>query len=364
MNCDIKVSVIIPIYNAYDYLRPALDSAVYQTLREIEIICIDDGSTDRSLEILKEYQKSDDRIRIVTEANAGAGRARNNGIGRARGEYIAFLDADDFYEPNFLELLYEKAKAESLDIAIAGFDIYNSQRAIFTRTEEAEHVSIFEGGAVTSKSQNPNEILSSTAGSACNKIFNRSFIIGNELKFLPDVKTYEDVYFTAGALSLAERVARIPDILIHHRIHSEQSTAKVLRKNFTQIPAVLLKIKELLTKRGMYAPLSVSFLDFSVTRCYKIYKALPKDAKETLWNLLRGGMLDSLGWSEREVSEFSSEELYSFVANLEMYTYDQYRKRVQRGIEPVAQKTSQTLKSFKKRRKIKNFFFGFLRKKK
>ena len=82
MNCDIKVSVIIPIYNAYDYLRPALDSVVYQTLRDIEIICIDDGSVDRSLEILKEYQKNDDRVRIVTEANAGPGLARNNGLGR------------------------------------------------------------------------------------------------------------------------------------------------------------------------------------------------------------------------------------------------------------------------------------------
>ena len=364
MNCDIKVSVIIPIYNAYDYLRPALDSVVYQTLREIEIICIDDGSTDRSLEILKEYQKNDDRVRIVTEANAGPGIARNNGLGRARGEYIAFLDADDFYEPNFLELLYEKACSENLDIAISGFDIYNSQRAIFTRTEEAEHLEIYEGGAVTSKSQNPNEILSSTAGSAWNKMFRRSFIIDKELKFLPDVKTYEDVYFTVSALSLAERVARVPDILVHHRIHSEQARAKVFRKNFSQIPAVFVNIKKFLMKRGMYAPLSVSYLNLSVSSCYKIYSALPKDAKETFWNLLHGELVEELGWSERDVAEFESESLYSFVANVEMYTHDQYRKRIQRGIESQAQKTSQSLKSFKTRRKIKNFLFGIFRKKK
>ena len=96
LNNDIKVSVIIPIYNAYDYLKPALDTIIDQTLREIEIICIDDGSTDRSLDIIKEYQKTDERIRIVTENNAGVSTARNKGIIRARGKYIIFLDADDF----------------------------------------------------------------------------------------------------------------------------------------------------------------------------------------------------------------------------------------------------------------------------
>lgn len=363
MNCDIKVSVIIPIYNAYDYLRPALDSVVYQTLREIEIICIDDGSTDRSLEVLKEYQKNDDRVRIVTEANAGPGHARNNGIGRARGEYIAFLDADDFYEPNFLELLYEKARGENLDIAIAAYDIYNSQRAIFTRIEEADHLEIYDGGAVSSRGTHPNEILLSTSGAAWNKIFRRSFIIDKEIKFLTNAKIYEDVYFTVSALSLAERIARIPDILLHHRIHSEQARVKVVRKNFTQIPMAFVKVKEFLMKRGMYAPLSVSYLNLSVSRCYKLYKTLSKDAKESLWNLLHDGLNEALGWSEREISDFESEEYYSFVANVEMYTHDQYRRRLQRGIEEEAEKTSQSLKSYKARRKIKNFLLKLLGKK-
>ena len=86
----------MPIYNAYDYLRPSLDTVLDQTLREIEVICIDDGSTDRSLDIIKEYQERDDRVRIVTENNAGVSTARNKGIIRARGEYLIFLDADDF----------------------------------------------------------------------------------------------------------------------------------------------------------------------------------------------------------------------------------------------------------------------------
>ncbi len=363
MNCDIKVSVIIPIYNAYDYLRPALDSVIYQTLREIEIICIDDGSTDCSLEILKEYQKSDDRIRIVTEANAGPGLARNNGLGRARGEYIAFLDADDFYEPGFLELLYERAKDGALDIVIASYDIYNSRRAIFSKADEGDHIEIFEGGAITSKSQHPDEILASTTGSAWNKMFRRSFVIDKELRFLPDVKIYEDVYFTVTALSLAERVARVPEVLIHHRIHSEQARTKMLRKNCMQIPLVFVKIKEFLMKCGMYAPLFTSYLNLSASRCFKLYNLLPKDSKDTLWNLMHDGLLEKLGWSGREASDFESEDVYSFVANAEMYTHDQYKKRQQRGVKEHTKKTEQSLKNFKIRKKFKNFFTRFFRKK-
>ena len=122
-NIDIKVSIIMPIYNASRYLEPAIDSILAQTLPEIEVICVDDGSTDKSLEILKEYQKNDDRIRIVTQTNAGPAHARNNGIRRARGKYIAFLDADDFVEPTFIEDLYNTAKQDNLDIAICAYDM-------------------------------------------------------------------------------------------------------------------------------------------------------------------------------------------------------------------------------------------------
>ena len=106
---EIKVSVIIPIYNACRYIRPALDSVISQTLQEIEIICVDDGSTDTSLDMLKIYQKQDSRIRIITKTNGGPALARNNGLARARGEYVAFLDADDFCEIDMLEKLYNRA---------------------------------------------------------------------------------------------------------------------------------------------------------------------------------------------------------------------------------------------------------------
>ena len=122
---EIKLSVIIPVYNAC-----------------VDILCIDDGSTDCSLKIVREYQQRDHRIRIVTETNAGPALARNNGLKRARGEYVAFLDADDFFEPTLLERLYERAKLDDLDIVIAKYDIYNCKTGNFVENTESFYSNI------------------------------------------------------------------------------------------------------------------------------------------------------------------------------------------------------------------------------
>ena len=111
MSNDIPaVSVIIPVYNAAEFLKDGLNSLLKQTLREIEIICVDDGSTDGSLVILKEFEKADARIRVIHQENQGAGAARNNGMDVARGKYLAFLDADDFFEKNMLKAAYDRAE--------------------------------------------------------------------------------------------------------------------------------------------------------------------------------------------------------------------------------------------------------------
>ena len=99
-----KVSVILPVYNVSDYLRQCMDSIVGQTLKDIEIICVDDGSTDDSLAILKEYEAKDQRVKVIQQANAGAGAARNKGLEIATGEYLSFLDSDDFFEPDMVAM--------------------------------------------------------------------------------------------------------------------------------------------------------------------------------------------------------------------------------------------------------------------
>lgn len=331
-NTDIKVSVIMPIYNAYDYLRPAIDSVLDQTLRQIELICIDDGSTDNSFELIKEYQKKDERIRIVTETNAGPALARNNGIKRARGEYLAFLDADDFFEPTLLEKLYQTAKERDLDIAITDYDIFNSRKASFESAQPAEYENIYEENEVTSKTISPDKIFLSTNGAAWNKLFRRSFVTEKQITFLQDVKIYEDVYFVVSALSLAERVGKVFEVLLHHRVYSDQARAKTFRKHYSQVLSVYLAMKEFLRQNGMYSPLSTSFLNLTASRCYRIYNVLSSDAKESFWNVLHSEYAEGLGWQGREADEFYEKEVCAFVANVILYSHRQYKRRVAKGI--------------------------------
>ena len=115
---EVKVSVIIPVYNVEKYLRECIDSILNQTLHELELICVDDGSTDGSLEILQAYEKKDNRVTVLTQHNQGAGAARNKGLQIAKGEYLSFLDADDFFAPGMLEEAYRKCKSVSADVCV------------------------------------------------------------------------------------------------------------------------------------------------------------------------------------------------------------------------------------------------------
>ncbi|MBR6222807.1 MAG: glycosyltransferase family 2 protein [Lachnospiraceae bacterium] len=110
MEYDIKVSVIVPVYDAEKYLEQCLDSIVNQTLKEIEIICVDDGSTDSSMEILNRFKENDPRITVLSQQNLFAGVARNNGKSHARGKYLVFWDSDDYFYETALEKMYSQCE--------------------------------------------------------------------------------------------------------------------------------------------------------------------------------------------------------------------------------------------------------------
>ena len=114
----VKVSVIMPVYNAEDYLRESMESILSQTMTDLELICVDDGSQDNSLYILNEMALKDTRIKVVSQTNQGAGAARNNAMIKACGEYVYFMDADDSLELNALAELYRLSKDNDLDFAI------------------------------------------------------------------------------------------------------------------------------------------------------------------------------------------------------------------------------------------------------
>ena len=328
---EIKVSVVMPIYNAGEYLARAIGDVLRQTLSEIELILVDDGSTDNSPKIIERFERSDSRIFSVRQSNAGPSVARNKGLELVRGKYVIFLDADDMYEPTLLESLYEVAERDSLDVAVTRFDIYNETDNKYTLPIDEPHSSIFSPDRVTSKNEYPDYIFSSTTGYVWNKLIRASFLSDKKITFDPDLYVFEDVHFVCSVMALAERVERIEGILIHHRVYSDQSRAILFRKYYGQVPVVYKKIREFLMHHGMYIPLKKGYLNFSAGRCYKMYNLLWADGKERLWNMLHDSFIAELDWLTHDKTAFESAEVCEFVANAALYTYAEYTERTDKG---------------------------------
>lgn len=221
MASEIKVSVIIAVYNNEKYLPQCLDSVVNQTFKDIEIICVNDGSTDRSPEILKEYEKTDERIVIIDQKNQGAGAARNSGLDIVQGEYLHFLDSDDWLELDAMKILYNKAKSDNLDIL-------NFDRFRYDAIADEKYTDIlFDKKQVPDiySAENVSNILYKTGTSAVyNKLYKHSFVKEKNIRF-QNLKTCNDIYFAYYALTLADRVSIINKPLITWRKHGENMTA-------------------------------------------------------------------------------------------------------------------------------------------
>lgn len=181
-----KLSIIIPVYNTEDYLEECLKSVINQSLKEIEIIIIDDGSTDNSLKIAREFEKKDSKIKVFEEKNQGAATARNIGIEKARGEYITFVDSDDAININTYKYLYNLASANNYDLLKFNIELVfdNKRMAELVNKEIAPEIKII---------QNRAKILDNHV-SACSKILKTDFLKENNLTF-PDNLAYEDILF-------------------------------------------------------------------------------------------------------------------------------------------------------------------------
>lgn len=225
-----KVSVVVPVYNTAPYLRQCLDSIANQTLREIEIICVDDGSTDGSLEILREYEGRDDRFVVLRQQNKFAGVARNRGMEQARSAFLVFWDSDDFFEPQALEVMYKQIVRHEADICVCGANQY------FQATGELKPSSRYLAedrlprDVVFNRHTHNDYILSFATVMPWNKMFRRAFVDGNRLKF-QDRRSSNDTYFCACALLLADRIVTVPDRLVSYRIGREGSLVSDLSRD-------------------------------------------------------------------------------------------------------------------------------------
>lgn len=218
-----KVSVIIPVYNTAEFLPETLESVSGQTLKEIEIIFVDDGSKDGSQDLIREYMKKDSRIQLIEQKNSYAGIARNNGLKKATGEYVVFWDSDDRFALDALEKMYEQSVKKGADICICGANRFNnetgkvSSMASYLRTDF-----IPEGKEVFDKFDVKTRIFNMATNVPWNKMYLRSFVEDNHLEY-QGIRQANDTYFTLMALFLAEKITYVNEELISYRINNSSS---------------------------------------------------------------------------------------------------------------------------------------------
>ena len=200
---DIKVSVIIPVYNTEEYLEECIDSVINQTLEEIEIICINDGSTDNSLEILNASAEKDRRIKVLSHENKGLGATRNVGIDLAKGEFIYFLDSDDFIDPNTLEETYSLAKEKDLDCVIFQGITYDDENKRFY--EERYYTMDHLISDTVFNYKDIQDIIFSLSVNVGHKLFKREFLLRTNARF-PNNLIFEDNPFHFKVMLNAERL--------------------------------------------------------------------------------------------------------------------------------------------------------------
>jgi len=250
-----KISVIIPIYNTEKYLRQCLDSVVNQTLKDIEIICINDGSTDSSLQILNEYANKDNRIVVINSTNEGAGASRNKGLAISNGKYLAFWDSDDFFELDALKKFYDVAEENQCDVVCSFYKKFCD----ITGNINFIKLGNFIDKKIFYKEESPRLIRIFTPN-PWSKVFKRSFIIKNNLKF-QEISRTNDLFFVYSAIAMSAKTAILEEYLIIYRINNMASLQNNNNKSCLDFIKALESLRKFLLMKGIYQQHKKSFIN-------------------------------------------------------------------------------------------------------
>ena len=329
---DIKVSVIMAVFNAEKYLSQAIDSLISQSLSDIEIILVDDGSTDGSLSVLRKYEAADSRVRVLqnTVKSDGAASARNLGVSVARGKYISVVDSDDFFEPDMLKEVYECAEKYGAQVTIFDGYRYDDQNGIdlerdtilcssFLPDKAQEASDPVDKSFCFSPEENSNDLFRMTLGAAWNCLFSMDLIRRNELRFAP-FHHADDLEFVYTAFALTDRIAVLPTRLLHYRVNHAGTQASMVSLWADTAWQAMLSLKDRLMKAGVFDKYRVAFI--RVAAKYQLfYLNAMKDIESfrRLYNELKGGRLRELGIADAAPEELGDE---SFVKQRDIITIE------------------------------------------
>ena len=313
MQCPI-VSVILPCYNAEKHLRQCLDSILHQTLTNIEILCIDDGSTDSTPEILAEYAGKDPRVRVLRQENAGAGSARNAGLTLARGTYLSFLDSDDFFEPDMLEKAVSSAEDYQSDFVVFASDRYLQDKNTFSETPWTIRRQDLPPYMPFTYRQLTDNVFLTFVGWAWDKVYRRSFVQQHGLTF-QEQRTTNDMLFVFSALICAKRITVVDQVLVHQRRGSSATLSVTREKSWHCFYDALMALRKFLKEQNRFWELEQDYVNYCLHFSLWNVNTLAEPTRSTLQKKLREEWFTEMGITGKPASYF-----------YDQYEYAQYQK--------------------------------------
>ncbi len=223
----IKVSVIVPVFNTEKYLEKCLNSLINQTLQDIEIICVNDGSTDKSADIIKKFANKDSRFKLINQENKKQGAARNTGMKIAKGEYIGFVDSDDWVDLEYYEKLYNAAKKYNADIALAT----NIRTG---HGKDKKRLNITEEKFVTTLQDKIDVCQQWKNECPTNKIYRHSMLKNNNITW-PEGVYCEDKLFTIKAIYYASSIVAVPGVNYYYYRNPNSTVNSKAKKHYKQL---------------------------------------------------------------------------------------------------------------------------------
>lgn len=241
---DIKISVIVPVYNTEKYLKKCIDSILNQSFKEFEIIIVNDGSTDRSADILEEYKTKYDNIVVINKKNEGQGVARNKALEICRGEYIAFVDSDDYIESNMLQSMYTKNLKNDLDIVVCNYKFVD----INGNRIRDDNIVLNDNEIINKMECIKRFLVTNTIeGFSCNKLFKKKLFDDKNIRY-PESMKYEDIPTIATLLANANRIGFINEEFYNYFLRENSTVNTKTMKNTVDYVKAYFMVGEILKR--------------------------------------------------------------------------------------------------------------------
>ena len=324
-----KASIIVPIYNAQDYLEESLGDLLNQSYSDYEIICVDDGSTDGSREVITKLQKKDNRILLISQENSGGGAARNKGYDRAVGEFVLFLDADDRFESDLLEKAIGSLEGAKSDVLVYGADEFHY------KTKENKPAPWLLQSGYEKYDGNPFHYTTTTVW---NKLYRHDYLEKNNIRHQDERVTAFSMYFTFFSLFCTDRISFLDETLVHYR--SENPKSSMRRHDSSPLDtikvleAIWMRVQNddtLLRRRSIYINFAIKNI-FERTGWFNTYEGF-----SIVYEYLHKGGFSRIGLTEEADNCIENEnwkKLKNEIINYELaeYLFKREKKYKERGV--------------------------------